>query len=181
MCQALGKSGNMCHIFNVKGASGSIMLEEKSRKAGFHRWTQKKKDCKSASATVLAKIIINQYFHNKVNVHLTCLICYANAVSESPQLCELCTYCTFKWKDTVSTRKQSSSSEEFCHYTSHWPNIHWKTEEHHTNVKICSSNNSSVMMYRCRRSPRRTNSFLTENQPILVHCKYIYIGMYVSQ
>lgn len=32
-------------------------------------------------------------------------------------------------KDTVSTRKQSSSSEEFCHYTPHWPNIHWKEKQ----------------------------------------------------
>lgn len=32
-------------------------------------------------------------------------------------------------KDTVSTSKQSSSSEEFCHYTPHWPNIHWKEKQ----------------------------------------------------
>lgn len=32
-------------------------------------------------------------------------------------------------KDTVSTRKQSSSSEEFCHNAPHWPNIHWKEKQ----------------------------------------------------
>lgn len=33
-------------------------------------------------------------------------------------------------KDTVSAGKQSTSSEKFCHYASHRPNIHWNTEGH---------------------------------------------------
>lgn len=41
-------------------------------------------------------------------------------------------------KDTVSARKKSSSSEEFCHYTSHRPNIHWNTGKQDTHNGIYS-------------------------------------------
>lgn len=37
-------------------------------------------------------------------------------------------------KDTVSAGKQSTSSEKFCHYTSHRPNIHWNTEGQDTDI-----------------------------------------------
>lgn len=63
---------------------------------------------------ILEKLI--NHFPNNVTVHLTCKICYAN-VSQTLNVCRSCK-CIFE-KDTVGTRKQSSSSKEFSHYTSH--------------------------------------------------------------
>lgn len=48
-------------------------------------------------------------------------------------------------KDTVGSRKQSSSSEEFSHDAADWPNIHWNTEKQ-TNMRstlACRSRGST--------------------------------------
>lgn len=74
-------------------------------------------------------------------------------------------------KDTVGTRKQSFSSEEFCHYTPHWPNIHWNTEKQDTNMKIHSSNNSSIGLYGCKKSLEKIKrSFLmSSTRHVVMH------------
>lgn len=99
MCQARGKCGNrycVCFIFNIKRCLKAASCWK--REAGFHKWTQRRSIEKQVLLLCWQKNTINQHFHCKVNVHLTCLICYANTVSESAQLCELCTYFTLKWK-----------------------------------------------------------------------------------
>lgn len=97
-----------------------------------------KKHFRSVSATVLAKQQCQCAFDP---FDLLCKVCQSLSSYGSSGRAVLSNE-----KDTVSSRKQSFSSEEFCHYTAHWPNIHWNTEKQDTNVDIRSLNSSSIMM-----------------------------------
>lgn len=104
-------------IFKIHNASGRTMWHSGSRKvlqiSLLLPWGEKN---------------INQCLHVKVSVCLTCLICYANRSLTFRSYGSSASTRLLNEKDTVSARKQGSSGEEFCHYTPHWPNVHWKEQ-----------------------------------------------------
>lgn len=74
-------------IFKIRDASGCIVWHSRSRKV-----------LQISLLLSWGKKNINQCLHVKVGVCLTCLICYANCVSESQELWKLCIHSTLKWK-----------------------------------------------------------------------------------